>query len=422
MSQHSGKVSPSIVLHTRNGVLKMNRPDNSPKNSILIYTTEDGLTKIDTTFDGDTVWLSIDQMADLFQRDRSVIGKHIRNIFKEGELQKESVWAKFAYTAADGKTYDVDYYNLDVIISVGYRVKSKRGTQFRIWATGILKEYMRKGFALDDERLKNLGGGGYFKELLERIRDIRASEKVFYRQVLEIYATSIDYDPKAEISVQFFKKVQNKIHYAIHGQTAAEVIDNRADAEKEFMGLTTFAGNQPTLREATIAKNYLNEKELRAMGQLVSGYLDFAERQAEREQPMTMQDWANYLDRILTMSGERLLVGNGSVTHKQAVDKAREGRWNGGFAPYGYRLVDGVLQINEDEAPAIRTIFEQYVNTDTGANGLSKYLETHGFQKLARQSGTSPLFSATLIRAILKNPVYCGKIAFGRRKLEKIQV
>lgn len=400
----------------------MNRPDNSPKNSILIYTTEDGLTKIDTTFDGDTVWLSIDQMADLFQRDRSVIGKHIRNIFKEGELQKESVWAKFAYTAADGKTYDVDYYNLDVIISVGYRVKSKRGTQFRIWATGILKEYMRKGFALDDERLKNLGGGGYFKELLERIRDIRASEKVFYRQVLEIYATSIDYDPKAEISVQFFKKVQNKIHYAIHGQTAAEVIYNRADAEKEFMGLTTFVGNQPTLREATIAKNYLNEKELRAMGQLVSGYLDFAERQAEREQPMTMQDWANHLDRILTMSGERLLVGNGSVTHKQAVDKAREGRWNGGFAPYDYRLVDGVLQINEDEAPAIRTIFEQYVNTDTGANGLSKYLETHGFQKLARQSGTSPLFSATLIRAILKNPVYCGKIAFGRRKLEKIQV
>ena len=361
-------------------------------------------------------------MVDLFQRDRSVIGKHIRNIFKEGELQKESVWAKFAYTAADGKTYDVDYYNLDVIISVGYRVKSKRGTQFRIWATGILKEYMRKGFALDDERLKNLGGGGYFKELLERIRDIRASEKVFYRQVLEIYATSIDYDPKAEISVQFFKKVQNKIHYAIHGQTAAEVIYNRADAEKEFMGLTTFVGNQPTLREATIAKNYLNEKELRAMGQLVSGYLDFAERQAEREQPMTMQDWANHLDRILTMSGERLLVGNGSVAHKQAVDKAREGRWNGGFAPYGYRLVDGVLQINEDEAPAIRTIFEQYVNTDTGANGLSKYLETHGFQKLARQNGTSPLFSATLIRAILKNPVYCGKIAFGRRKLKKIQV
>lgn len=229
---------------------------------------------------------------------------------------------KFAHTAADGKVYDVDYYNLDVIISVGYRVKSQRGVQFRIWATGILKEYMRKGFALDDERLKNLGGGGYFKELLERIRDIRASEKVFYRQVLEIYATSIDYDPKVEISIQFFKKVQNKIHYAIHGQTAAEVIYTRADAEKEFMGLTTFAGSQPTLKEAVVAKNYLNEKELRAMGQLVSGYLDFAERQAEREQAMTMQDWSEHLDRILTMSGEQLLIGNGSVSHKQAIDKA----------------------------------------------------------------------------------------------------
>lgn len=294
------------------------------KSHMLIYTTEDGLTKIETTFDEDTVWLSIDQMAELFQRDRSVIGKHVRNIFKEGELIKESVWAKFAYTATDGKVYDVDFYNLDVIISVGYRVKSKRGTQFRIWATNILKEYMKKGFAMDDERLKNLGGGGYFKELLERIRDIRASEKVFYRQVLEIYATSIDYDPKAEISIQFFKKVQNKIHYAIHGQTAAEVIYTRADAEKEFMGLTTFAGKQPTLKEAVVAKNYLDEKELRAMGQLVSGYLDFAERQAEREQAMTMKDWADHLDRILTMSGEQLLQGNGSISHKQAVDKATD--------------------------------------------------------------------------------------------------
>lgn len=291
---------------------------------IIIYTTEDGLAKIETTFDEDTVWLSIDQMAELFQRDRSVIGKHIRNIFKEGELEKDSVWAKFAYTAADGKTYQVDYYNLDVIISVGYRVKSKRGTQFRIWASNILKEYMKKGFAMDDERLKNLGGGGYFRELLERIRDIRASEKVFYRQVLEIYATSVDYDPKAEISIQFFQKVQNKIHYAIHGQTAAEVIYTRVDAEKEFMGLTTFAGNQPTLKEAIIAKNYLDEKELRAMGQLVSGYLDFAERQAEREQVMTMKDWAEHLDRILTMSGEQLLQGNGSVSHRLAVEKATE--------------------------------------------------------------------------------------------------
>lgn len=292
------------------------------QSNIIIYTTEDGLAKIETTFDGDTVWLSIDQMAELFERDRSVIGKHIRNVFKEGELVKESVWAKSAYTASDGKVYNVDYYNLDVIISVGYRVKSKRGTQFRIWATNILKEYMKKGFALDDERLKNLGGGGYFKELLDRIRDIRASEKVFYRQILEIYATSIDYDPKAEISVAFFKKVQNKIHYAVHGQTAAEVIYSRADAEKEFMGLTTFVGNHPTLKEAVVAKNYLDEKELRSMGQLVSGYLDFAERQAEREQAMTMQDWAEHLDRILTMSGEQLLEGNGSISHKKAVKKA----------------------------------------------------------------------------------------------------
>ena len=245
--------------------------DKMPGSEMMIYTTEDGLTKIETTFDGDTVWLSADQMAELFQRDKSTISRHIKNIFSEGELVRDSVVAKFATTAADGKTYQVEYYNLDVIISIGYRVKSKRGTQFRIWATGILKEYMRKGFALDDERLKNLGGGGYFKELLERIRDIRAS-------------------PHAEISVQFFRKVQNKIHYAVHGQTAAEVIYTRADAEKEFMGLTTFDGKQPTLKEAVVAKNYLKEKELRAMGQLVSGYLDFAERQAEREQVMTMKE------------------------------------------------------------------------------------------------------------------------------------
>ena len=297
------------------------------KSIIIIYTTEDGLTKIETTFDEDTVWLSIDQMAELFQRDKSTISRHIKNIYLEEELVKSSTVAYFTTVQIEGNRQvarEICYYNLDVIISVGYRVKSKRGTLFRIWATNILKEYMRKGFALDDDRLKNLGGGGYFKELLERIRDIRASEKVFYRQVLEIYATSIDYDPKAEISIEFFKKVQNKIHYAIHGQTAAEVIYTRADAEKDFMGLTTFSGNQPTLKEAVIAKNYLNEKELRAMGQLVSGYLDFAERQAEREQIMTMNDWAEHLDRILTMSGEQLLQDNGSISHKQAVDKATD--------------------------------------------------------------------------------------------------
>lgn len=320
----------------------MDYRDEMGKSNIIIYTTEDGLSKIETTFDGDTVWLSIDQMAELFQRNKSTISRHIKNIYSEEELVQEATVAYFATVQNEGNRQverSICYYNLDVIISVGYRVKSKRGTQFRIWATGILKEYMRKGFALDDERLKNLGGGGYFKELLERIRDIRASEKVFYRQILEIYATSIDYDPKAEISIQFFQKVQNKIHYAIHGQTAAEVIYTRADAEKEFMGLTTFAGNQPTLREVVIAKNYLNEKELRAMGQLVSGYLDFAERQAEREQAMTMKDWAKHLDRILTMSGEQLLSGNGSVTHKQAVEKA-----TGEYKKYKERTLSDVEQ------------------------------------------------------------------------------
>ena len=307
------------------------------QSEMIIYQTEDGLTKVNVTFEEDTVWLTIDQMATLFQRDRSVIGKHIRNILKEGELQKESVWANFAHTAEDGKTYHVDYYNLDMIISVGYRVKSQRGVQFRIWASRIIKEYMKKGFAMDDQRLKELGGGNYFRELLERIRDIRASEKVFYRQVLEIYATSIDYDPRAEISVEFFKKVQNKIHYAVSGETAAEVIYHRADAEKEFMGLMSFSGEQPTLSEAKIAKNYLNEKELRAMGQLVSGYLDFAERQAEREQAMTMADWARHLDGILTSTGETLLIGAGSVSHEAAMTKAETE-----YKKYKNRVLSGV--------------------------------------------------------------------------------
>ena len=289
---------------------------------MMIYQTEDGAVKIDVKMADDTVWLSLDLMAELFQRDKSTISRHIKNIFSEGELFPDSVVANFATTAADGKTYQVEYYNLDVIISVGYRVKSQRGTQFRIWATKRLNEYIRKGFVLDDARLKNLGGGGYWKELIERIRDIRSSEKVFYRQVLDIYATSIDYDPRAEISIEFFKRVQNKIHYAVHGQTAAEVIVSRANAEKEFMGLTTFEGSRPHLKDAIIAKNYLDEKELRAMGQIVSGYLDFAERQAERQQAMTMKDWATHLDKILTMSGEKLLEGAGNVSHQQAIDHA----------------------------------------------------------------------------------------------------
>ena len=261
-------------------------------------------------------------MCELYQTSKSNVSEHIKHIFEEGELNKESVVRNFRTTAADGKEYLVSHYNLDMVIALGYRVRTIIATRFRQWATERLKEYIVKGFTLDDERLKKLGGGSYWKELLERIRDIRATEKVLYRQILEIYATSIDYDPRAQVSQDFFKKVQNKIHYAIHGHTAAELIVERADAEKDFMGLLTFKGNHPTLIEAKTAKNYLNEKELRAMGQLVSGYLDFAERQAEREQVMTMNDWAAYLDRILTMSGEQLLQGSGSVSHEQAMEHA----------------------------------------------------------------------------------------------------
>ncbi|MCL2328700.1 MAG: virulence RhuM family protein [Bacteroidetes bacterium] len=296
--------------------------------NILIFKTEDEKVSVDVRFDENTVWLTQEQMGLLFEKSKSTVCEHIKNIFAERELNEEVAVRNFRITtqhgAIAGKTQEVNInlYNLDVIISVGYRVKSLRGTQFRQWATQRLNEYIRKGFTMDDERLKNLGGGGYWKELLQRIRDIRASEKVFYRQVLDIYATSIDYDPQADTSVAFFKKVQNKIHYAIHGQTAAEVIYNRADAEKEFMGLQSFSGSRPYLKDAVVAKNYLDEKELRSLGQIVSGYLDFAERQAEREQPMTMRDWAEHLDRILTMSGEKLLQGAGTISHDQAIDKA----------------------------------------------------------------------------------------------------
>ena len=292
------------------------------QNKVIIYTASDGQTKIDVKLEDETLWLTQAQMCELYQTSKSNISEHIRHIFEEGELQEDSVVRKFRTTAADGKSYLTTFYNLDMIIALGYRVRSIIATRFRQWATLRLKEYMVKGFTLDDERLKKLGGGGYWKELLERIRDIRATEKVMYRQVLEIYATSIDYDPRASVSQEFFKKVQNKIHYAIHGHTAAELIVERADAEKDFMGLLTFKGNHPTLMEARTAKNYLDDKELRAMGQLVSGYLDFAERQAEREQPMTMNDWAAYLDRILTMSGEKLLQGSGSVSHEDAMEHA----------------------------------------------------------------------------------------------------
>ncbi len=296
--------------------------------AFILFKTEDDKISVDVRFDEDTVWLSQEQMALLFGKSKSTISEHIKHIFEERELDEKVVVRDFRITtqhgAIEGKTQTstIKIYSLDVIISVGYRVKSQRGTQFRIWATKRLNDYIRKGFAMDDERLKNLGGGGYWKELLQRVRDIRASEKVFYRQLLDIYATSVDYDPKADVSVEFFKKVQNKIHYAIHSNTAAEVIFNRVDSEKEFMGLMTFSGSRPYLKDIVVAKNYLNEKELRSLGQIVSGYLDFAERQADREQTMTMKDWAEHLDKILTMSGEKLLQGAGSISHEKAIEKA----------------------------------------------------------------------------------------------------
>lgn len=289
----------------------------------IIFKTEDEQISVDVRLEEQDIWLTQDQLALLFKIERPGITQHITNIFAEKELEENSVSKKFLRTATDGKNYNTKHYNLDMIISLGYRVNSKIATQFRIWATKRLNEYIRKGFTMDDERLKDLGGGGYWKELLQRIRDIRASEKVFYRQVLDIYATSIDYDPKTDVSIKFFKKVQNKIHYAVHGQTAAEIIFKRANAENDFMGLITFPGSRPYLKDVVIAKNYLDEKELRSLGQIVSGYLDFAERQAEREQTMKMNDWADHLDRILTMSGEQLLQGAGQISHKNAADKAK---------------------------------------------------------------------------------------------------
>ncbi|MBR5978651.1 MAG: virulence RhuM family protein [Verrucomicrobia bacterium] len=301
------------------------KDDNGNKanmGEILIYRTEDGQTKLDVKLENETIWLSLDQMAELFQRDKSTVSRHIKNVFQEGELDPSSVVANFATTAADGKNYQVDYYNLDVIISVGYRVKSIRGTQFRIWATARLKEYMIKGFTLDDERLKGNGGGAYWKELLDRIRDIRSSEKVLYRQVLDLYATSVDYDPKSAESITFFKIVQNKLHYAAHGHTAAEVIYDRADAEKPFMGLKTFAGESPVLKDISIAKNYLNEDELRVLNNLVSGYFDLAEINAIEHKPMYMSDYVEQLNAVLSSGGRKLLKDAGRVSHQQAIEKA----------------------------------------------------------------------------------------------------
>ena len=291
---------------------------------IIIYQTDDGLTHIDVKMEDETVWLTQAQLVQLYQTSKSNVSEHIKHIFEEGELEENAVVRKFRTTAADGKNYNTTYYNLDMIISLGYRVKSSIATNFRRWATERLKEYMIKGFTMDDERLKQLGGGSYWKELLDRIRDIRSSEKVLYRQVLDLYATSVDYDPTSAESVRFFKIVQNKLHYAAHGHTAAEVIYQRADASKPFMGLKTFKGEMPVLSDVKVAKNYLDEDELKILNNLVSGYFDFAEVQAMRHNPMHMSDYIEHLDRVLSTTGEKLLEGVGTVSHKQAMEKAEQ--------------------------------------------------------------------------------------------------
>lgn len=289
---------------------------------IIIYQAEDGLAKIDVRVADETVWLTQAQLCELYQTSKSNVSEHIKHIFEEGELSEEAVVRKFRTTAADGKDYNTAYYNLDMIISLGYRIKSLIATQFRRWATERLKEYMIKGFTMDDERLKGNGGGNYWKELLDRIRDIRSSEKVLYRQVLDLYATSVDYDPKSEQSQQFFKIVQNKLHYAAHGHTAAEVIFERADAEQPFMGLRSFSGELPALKDVGVAKNYLDADELRVLNNLVSGYFDFAEINAIEHRPMYMEDYIRQLDSILSSGGRKLLQSAGSVSHAQALEKA----------------------------------------------------------------------------------------------------
>ena len=295
------------------------------KGQFLLYQTPDGDSQIEVKLQNDTVWLSLDQMAELFQRNKSTISRHIKNVLEDGELQEEATIANFATVQNEG-TRKVErviaFYNLDMIISVGYRVHSYRGVQFRIWATKVLKEYIVKGFAMNDDLLKRAGGGNYFDELLARIRDIRSSEKVFYRKVLEIYALSIDYDPQVEMTQKFFKTIQNKMHYSVHGHTAAEIIYERADAEKDFMGLTTWSGAMPTKPEAEIAKNYLTHEEIKSLNRIVSLYLDFAEMQAEEHRPMYMKDWINILDDFLRISRKDILTHAGKISAKLAKEKA----------------------------------------------------------------------------------------------------
>lgn len=326
--------------------------EKSPADSSLIlYQTEDGETRIEVRLQDETVWLSQAQMCELFDKDKRTISEHIQSIFNEGELVEDSVVRKFRTTASDGKNYQVMHYNLDVIISVGYRVSSHRGTQFRIWATGRLKEYLIKGFTLDDERLKRGGGGNYFNELLARIRDIRSSEKVFWRKVLDIYATSIDYDPKTENSKQFFSIVQNKMHWAAHGHTAAEIIYSRANAEKTNMGLTSWSGKKPLKTDAEIAKNYLNEEELKVLNLIVSLYLDFAELQALSRNTMYMKDWIAKLDDFLRMASRDILSHAGKISHEAALDKAQVE-----YTKYQQQMINTLSPVEQHFLDAVKEI------------------------------------------------------------------
>lgn len=294
------------------------------KNNMIIYVSKDGNIKVDVNIQNETIWMSQDMMANLYDTTKQNISYHLNNIFKEKELDKDSVVKNFLTTASDGKNYNVLHYNLDAIIAVGYRINSKKATEFRMWTTKILKEYIVKGFSLNDEKLKNNGENPYFEELLARIRDIRSSEKIFWRKVLDIYSTSVDYNPKDKLSINFFKTVQNKMHYATHGQTAAEIIFTRVDSEKDNLGLTNFKGNYPTKSETEIAKNYLTTEELNILNRMVSAYLDVAEINALDRHPMTMQDWINELDAFLKMTRKDILNGSGTISHKKALEKAHK--------------------------------------------------------------------------------------------------
>lgn len=332
--------------------------NNIATSQILIYQTKDGQTKIETKLENESVWLTQADLCKLFDKSKSTISEHISSVFKEGELVEEAVVRNYRTTADDGKKYNINYYNLDVIIAVGYRVKSPQGTKFRQWATQRLKEYIVKGFAMDDERLKSLGGGSYFDELLARIRDIRSSEKVFWRKVLDIYATSVDYDPKVEISLQFFQTVQNKMHWAVHGNTAAELIHKRADSTKPNMGLITIKGEKPTKVESEIAKNYLSEQELNMLNRMVTAYLEIAEIQAMNQTPMHMKDWIERLDDFVKMTGKEVLQNAGTISHTVALEKAHQE-----YKQYKEKMNNELSNVEKDFVKYLDVLPSKKVNT-----------------------------------------------------------